>query len=251
MERDSAAEYFFSLLDDAASVILSDPLRQTVPVYSYRIEDEEEVRIDPSVSAIFTQPSSRQEEQGGPRSVQSGALGVLQLSEMLMDCHECEAWLQRNGNTVAGQGASKPIFLFVVDRIAPDGSFFSMQEMAFFDKWLKGLHLDARRECHYTSVIKCPTSTDFIFKGCEDILARQIEVLDPRVVVMLGSAGCFITTGDGDIFKARGRVHTYHGCPTVCSFSPTQVLADYAALRRPVWEDLKLAAKVAGTLVRI
>ena len=250
MERDSAAEYFLSLLDDAASVILSDPLRQVVPVCSYTVRNEEELHIDQSLKAIF---DTRPGEGGGPdeRQAVSSPIGVVELSEMLLDCHECESWLQRNGNTVVGQGSSKPLFLFVVDRIGQDGSFFSMHEMALFDKWLKGLHLDARRECHYTSVIKCPSGADFIFPGCEAILARQIDLLRPKVVVMLGSAGCFVTTGDGDIFKARGKVHEYHGCPVVCSFSPTQVLADYAALRRPVWEDLKLAAKVAGTLDRI
>ena len=63
---------------------------------------------------------------------------------------------------------------------------------------------------------------------------------------MLGSAGAFITTGDGDIFNARGRILEYHGTSTIVSFSPSQVLADYQVLRRPVWEDLKLAARAAG-----
>ena len=136
--------------------------------------------------------------------------------------------------------------LFVVDHVAGDGSFMGEHEKAFFDKWMQALHLDVSRECHFTSVIKCPGAADIIYNGCERILRRQIEVLSPRVVMMLGSAGAFITTGDGDIFKARGRILEYHGTRTIVSFSPSQVLADYQVLRRPVWEDLKLAARAAG-----
>ena len=52
MQRDSAAEYFFSLTDDALSVIKNDPLREVVRPYSYRIENEEDVKLDSKLDAI-------------------------------------------------------------------------------------------------------------------------------------------------------------------------------------------------------
>ena len=134
----------------------------------------------------------------------------------------------------------------MLDRVAEDGSFLSANEEVFFSKWLAALHLDARKECYFTSVIKCPSGGGYIPQECENILIRQLESLRPAVVMMLGSAGALITTGSGDIFKAREKIHDYHGFRTVCSFSPSQVLENYRELRRPVWEDLKKAARIAG-----
>ena len=244
MERDSAAEYFFSLADEAASSILRDPLREIVPVSRWKILDQEEVELDDRLKQALSGTQEEPEKASKPQRPSS--LSFLAVSEMLSDCHECEAWFNRTENITAGQGASKPLFVFVFDRVLPDGTYMTDQEDVFFSKWLAALHLDRAKECYLTSVIKCPGSGDFIYRGCEDILVRQLESLKPSVVVMLGSAGCFISTGDGDILAARGRVLDYHGFRTVCSFSPSQVLADYNALRRPVWEDLKLAASAAG-----
>lgn len=245
--RDSAAEYFFSLVDEAASVILRDPLREVVERADYRIENEEEGTTNEKILDVFREKEEEVEPPRVEEPRRGPALDFLRLNDMLMDCHQCESWLGRTDAVTVGRGASKPLMLFVLDRVSPDGSFFTPQEKAFFEKWLTALHLDVRKECHFTSVIKCPGESQYIYQGCEDILKRQVEVLSPRVIVMLGSAGAFIATGDGDIFHSRGKVLKYCGVDTVVSFSPGQVLADYSNLRRPIWEDLKLAARIAGT----
>lgn len=248
VERDSAAEYFFSLADDAASVILADPLRENVPRYSWRIQKEEEVKPDERIERIF----SPQKADSGKENVrQASSVNLFELNSLVADCHECDAWMNRPENMMAGQGALHPLIVFVVDRVLEDGSFFLPQERAFFDKWMSALHLDVNKECHFTSVIKCPLCGDVIYPGCERILLEQLRMLSARVVMMLGSAGCFLVTGDGDIFKARSKVHTWNGFRTVCSFSPAQVLSDYQNLRRPVWEDLKKAAIEAGLKDRL
>ena len=247
MQRDSAAEYFFSLTDDALSVIKNDPLREVVRPYSYRIENEEAVKLDSKLDAIINAGSGNETAAEAKReNAKTPRLSFLRLNDLLQDCHACDSWLNRNERTEAGHGALKPIFVFVLDRVAEDGSFMSANEEVFFSKWLAALHLDARKECYFTSVIKCPSSGGYIPQECENILIQQLEALRPAVVMMLGSAGALITTGSGDIFKAREKIHDYHGFRTVCSFSPSQVLEDYQSLRRPIWEDLTKAARIAG-----
>lgn len=247
MQRDSAAEYFFSLTDDAISVIKNDPLREVVRPYSYRIENEEDIKLDSKLDAIINDRSGQEDTREDKReNVKAPRLSFLRLNDLLQDCHACDSWLNRNERIEAGHGALKPVFVFVLDRVGEDGSFLSANEEVFFSKWLAALHLDARKECYFTSVIKCPSGGGYIPQECENILIRQLESLRPAVVMMLGSAGALITTGSGDIFKAREKIHDYHGFRTVCSFSPAQVLENYRELRRPVWEDLKKAAHIAG-----
>ncbi len=248
MQRDSAAEYFFSLTDDALSVIRKDPLREVVKPYAYRIENEEDVRLDAKLDEIINRRKTdsapvpeKRENKGKNRP------GFLHLNDLLQDCHACDFWLNRTDRIEAGTGAIRPLFVFVLDRVLEDGSFMSAQEKVFFGKWLAALRLDVRKECYFTSVIKCPGSGGYIPQECENILISQLESLHPAVVMMLGSAGALVAAGTGDIFKARESVYEYHGFRTVCSFSPAQVLEDYQALRRPIWEDLKKAARIAGT----
>lgn len=247
LERDSAAEYFLSLCDEALAAVAHDSLREEVESVEYRLEAQEDVAISAALRQAVEGSAAKDGPKEAAQAPRSATLALLDLESMLLDCHDCEAWLNRTDALSTGRGARNPVFLFVVDHVAGDGSFMGEHEKAFFDKWMQALHLDVSRECHFTSVIKCPSQADTIWKGCEDLLKRQIELLDPRVVVMLGSAGCFLATGSGDILAARGSVHEYCGHRTVCSFSPAQVLADYQGLRRPVWEDLKLAALLAGT----
>ncbi len=254
-ERNAAAEYFFSLLDDAISVIKKDPLREVVPLYDYEVHEADDVKLHPSLQAAFEEEKESTEITGKEKTEvarnKTSALGYLELDSILADCHSCDAWFNRNELVTAGNGARHPIFMFVTDRVYADGAFLTAQENEFFSKWLDALHLDRRKECYFTSVIKCPMDGSWLPPGCEEILKRQIEVLQPKVLVMLGSAGCLIAANTIYIDDARKKTWTYEGLPTICTYSPGQVLGDYKNLRRPIWEDLKKAAEFAGTFDRI
>lgn len=254
MERDSAAEYFLGLIDSAMAALKGDGLRELDPPSRYIVTTHPEE--GPVVVAGHVIDSAHVEEEtqadeAPARAAASAPSLARGLNALLEDCHSCPLWMNRNERTMVGQGSVRPLYLFVTDRVRQDGSFLMEAEEDFFRKWLQGLRLDVRKEVHVTSVIKCPSVDDVIEDGCEVLLKRQIEVLKPRVIVTIGSAGAFLASGDGDVFSARGAVRQYHGTPVVCTFSPSMVMDDYKVLRRLVWKDLKLAAGIAGTLDRL
>ncbi len=63
----------------------------------------------------------------------------------------------------------------------------------------------------------------------------------PRVICCLGRIAAQTLLGTTtSLGQMRGRVHERKGIPVVVTYHPSAVLRDKAALRKPVWEDLKL-----------
>lgn len=79
---------------------------------------------------------------------------------------------------------------------------------------------------------------------CEPFLVRQVELLQPRVILAMGRfAVQALLRSDEAIGRLRGRVHRYQGVPLVVTYHPAYLL------RNPIdkakaWEDLCLAAHV-------
>ncbi|RTL41935.1 MAG: uracil-DNA glycosylase [Burkholderiales bacterium] len=79
--------------------------------------------------------------------------------------------------------------------------------------------------------------------ACDAVLARQVDVLQPRVVLAMGLQAARRLTGSTEpLGRLRGRVHRWRGLPVVVTFAPGYLLrsgADKAA----AWDDLCLAAR--------
>jgi DNA polymerase len=78
---------------------------------------------------------------------------------------------------------------------------------------------------------------------CEPFLMRQIELVQPRVILAMGrfAVQSLLRTGDA-IGKLRGRVHHYQGVPTIVTYHPAYLLRNLPDKAR-AWEDLCLAAQ--------
>jgi uracil-DNA glycosylase family 4 len=84
---------------------------------------------------------------------------------------------------------------------------------------------------------------------CGPYLARQIEIIQPKVIVALGAPATklLLETREG-ITKLRGTWHVYCGIPVMPTFHPAYLLRQYTPEnRRKVWSDLQAAReKLAG-----
>jgi DNA polymerase len=77
---------------------------------------------------------------------------------------------------------------------------------------------------------------------CEPFLVRQIELLQPRVILAMGRfAVQALLRSDEAIGRLRSRVHRYHGVPLIVTYHPAYLLRNPADKAR-AWEDLCLAA---------
>jgi uracil-DNA glycosylase len=81
-------------------------------------------------------------------------------------------------------------------------------------------------------------------KACSPFLLRQLELLQPRVILALGTfaAQTLLQTAQ-PIGKLRGQVHRYYGVPLIVTYHPAALLRN-PSWKRPTWEDVQLARRV-------
>lgn len=78
---------------------------------------------------------------------------------------------------------------------------------------------------------------------CLPYLRRQIELVDPDVILCVGRIAAQRLLGtDQPIGRLRGRVHDLGGVPVVATYHPAYLLRSPGEKRKS-WEDLKLALK--------
>lgn len=80
--------------------------------------------------------------------------------------------------------------------------------------------------------------------ACRPFLLRQLELLEPRVILALGTfAAQTLLQSDAPIGKLRGQEHRYHGIPLVATYHPAALLRN-PNWKRPAWEDVQLARRI-------
>ena len=76
--------------------------------------------------------------------------------------------------------------------------------------------------------------------ACKPFLLREIEVVRPRVIVVLGATAAHnLLETKVPIGKLRGQFHDYRGSKVMPTFHPAYLLRD-PHKKREVWEDMKM-----------
>jgi DNA polymerase len=169
-------------------------------------------------------------------------------------CSRCALGRLRR-TAVPGEGVSAPLVLAVGEGPGADedasGRPFVGAAGQYLDKWLAAIGLDRKTNTFIANVIKCrpPGNRDpqpEEIQACRGYLERQIDILRPRAILALGRFAAQTLTGSTQgISLLRPRGHEYRGIPLVATFHPSAVLRD-AALRAPVWEDLRRLKALLG-----
>jgi uracil-DNA glycosylase family 4 len=155
-------------------------------------------------------------------------------------------------NHVPGEG--NPAAKFVVVGEAPGatedelGRPFVGKSGDLLTKILEAIGLK-REEVFICNVLKHrppgnrnPTPAEI--RACSPFLLRQLEVLQPKVILALGTFAAQTLLGtDAAISKLRGIEHRYHGIPLVATYHPAALLRN-PNWKRPTWEDVQLARRI-------
>ena len=87
-------------------------------------------------------------------------------------------------------------------------------------------------------------------RACSPFLLRQLELLQPRVILALGTfASQTLLQTTVPIGKLRGQVHRFHGVPLIVTYHPAALLRN-PAWKRPAWEDVQLARRIYDSAVQ-
>lgn len=216
--------------------------------------------VDPPPPAAATHVAPQAPEvrpvpvQPGPRPPGIDTMDWPALREAVVSCTACKLCSGRK-QTVFGVGNPRAHWMIVGE--APgeqedlQGEPFVGKSGQLLDNMLRALGLtrgDAAPEAqvYIANTVKCrppgnrnPEPAELA--QCEPFLIRQIELLQPRIILAMGRfAVQSLLRSTEPIGRLRGRVHRYQGVPLVVTYHPAYLLRNPEDKSR-AWDDLCLA----------
>lgn len=188
-------------------------------------------------------------------ALERGSLGWEELEREALACVRCRLAEGRK-KVVFGVGArNRPPICFVGEGPGADedrqGEPFVGKAGALLTAAItKGLGLQ-RQDVYIANIVKCRppenrTPQPDELSCCLPFLHRQLELLQPQVIVTLGAPALLALTGlTGGITKLRGHWLEWRSIPLMPTFHPAYILRN-ATAKRPFWEDLQEVMKKLG-----
>lgn len=173
---------------------------------------------------------------------------IMQISDDVISCTNCELSHTRK-NAVPGEGSASARVVFVGE--AP-GRFEDVQGKPFVGpagKILEGALLNAkisRSQVFITNIVKCrppgnrrPKRDEIIM--CNDYLNKQISVINPKIVCILGATAYSSLLGGKEITLNRGKLLNINGRDYFLTIHPAATLYRRSLLRVLEEDMLKLS----------
>lgn len=251
--RREAAEHPGFTVDPAVwEEFFSDRPRHTAPVPS-----APEREAAPVTTAVFSPPPVQRTAAPGAPPVPApaetaadlsniGSASLEELQDMVRSCRLCQL-AQRRKNAVFGEGDPHARLLFIGEGPGEDediqGRPFVGKAGQLLDKMIAAMQF-SRPEVYIANIVKCrppgnrtplPEEADC----CRHYLQRQIELIAPEIIVLLGATATrFLLNTQQGITKLRGKWTEYNGIPVMPTFHPAYLLRNESS-KREAWEDLK------------
>ena len=218
---------------------------QLVPAAAVSVESAERAQF--AVSAPASAPVEH-----------AVAEAFLSLNKEILTCTRCELHQSRS-QPVCGVGDLQADIFVVGEAPGTDedrtGEPFVGQAGQLLNEMLRALGLE-RDVVFIANVIKCQPPEDrkpaaVEAQKCLPFLARQIDMVRPRVILSLGgTAAKNLLNVDSPVGKLRGQVHQYgeHQIPVVVTYHPAYLLRKPSE-KASSWADLKLAMRVLAEAV--
>jgi len=183
------------------------------------------------------------------RVAQIHAMDWAQLKSSVSACTACVLHESRK-QAVPGVGDEKAEWLFVGEGPGAEederGEPFVGQAGKLLDNMLAAIALKRGNNVYIANVVKCRppgnrTPEPAEAHACEPYLARQIELIRPRLIVALGKVAAQNLLGiEATLASLRGRIHQYGSTPLIVTYHPAYLLRNLVD-KSKAWEDLCLA----------
>lgn len=171
-------------------------------------------------------------------------------------CLKCRLGTTRN-NVVFGEGRIDADIMFVGEGPGEDedmtGRPFVGKAGQLLTKIIESGMKMPREEVYIANIVKCrpPSNRDPLpdeAAECIGYLKRQIELVDPKVIIILGKVAAKYLLGiEMPITRAREETYNYGSAKVFVTYHPSALLRN-ESYKRPVWEDIKKVLKYLETV---
>lgn len=174
------------------------------------------------------------------------------LFDTVMSCRKCPL-CQRRLQAVFGTGNLNADLMFIGEGPRADEDRQGTPSVGraghLLTKMIAAMQF-TREEVYITNIVKCrppgnrnPNPNESA--ECLPYLLRQIELVKPKVIVLLGSVPLQLLLGKTDINRAHGVWHELMGARVMPTFHPSYLLRS-PLKKREAWEDLQKVMHVLG-----
>ena len=200
---------------------------------------------------VFREPESIKSFQNELRG-HSKVETLYDLCQQNSECQRCTLGPTRN-QFVFGSGNGGSLLLFVGEGPGADedrlGLPFVGKAGKLLDRMIGVIGL-VREDVYVTNVVKCrppnnrnPTSDEIAH--CMGILERQIELVNPKLIVTLGNVPTqALLPGSPGITKSRGSLKKYREWNILPTFHPSYLLRNPNAMTE-AWQDFQKISEYA------
>ncbi len=169
------------------------------------------------------------------------------LGEAVAGCHLCELSKHRH-KSVFGEGNPHATVMFVGEGPGATedstGRAFVGRSGELLTKMIERVLLVPRSEVYITNIVKCrppgnrvPTESEAF--TCRPYLLKQIEMIQPRIIVTLGATAYrYLTNDENPISRVRGNAIEAKGYTLIPTFHPSYLLRNPSA-KKEAFEDMK------------
>jgi uracil-DNA glycosylase len=227
---------------------------------AYAVAPSDDLAIDAALASVAQAAGASPPEFGpGQGSLGSPAGDSWErVREEVSGCRRCRLCESRR-QTVFGSGSERARWMLIGEAPGAEedarGEPFVGQAGRLLDQMLAAIGLSRPDDVFITNILKCrpPGNRNpepIEAETCSNYLYRQIELLQPDLILLLGRfAAQGVLKTDASVAALRRQVHTYRSAggeiPVVCTYHPAYLLRNLAD-KRKCWEDLCLATDVAA-----
>ena len=170
----------------------------------------------------------------------------VKMRDEVADCVLCPQLCSTRHQTVFGDGNVMSRVMFIGESPGKEedkeGVPFVGKSGQLLNNILSAIECK-REDVYIANVIKCRPPQNRVPKfeeiaNCSDFLMRQIEVVNPKYIVCLGSVASNTIVGL-PVSQARGKWFSYKHHKVLSTFHPAYLLRKPEA-KKLVWEDLQL-----------
>ena len=229
-------------------------VRDQVPPSEFCPAPELEPDI-PSAPALAARPDGKTGNVGSRGDSLPGAVDAPDwpdLAKQVAECRICGLCQQRK-QAVLGVGDRQADWLFVGEGPGAEedvqGEPFVGQAGKLLDNMLAALDLKRDNKVYIANAVKCrppgnrtPEAAEMA--ACRPYLERQIALIKPKIIVLLGKAAVHsVLHEDKTLASMRGQCFDYQGIPVVVTYHPDYLLRNLPD-KAKAWEDLLLARRI-------
>jgi uracil-DNA glycosylase family 4 len=175
-----------------------------------------------------------------------------ELARQVAACKACSLFEQRK-QAVLGVGDLNPDWLFIGEGPGAEedtqGEPFVGQAGKLLDNMLAALGISRGNKVYIGNAVKCRppgnrTPETAEIASCRPYLERQIAMLKPKIIVLLGKVAVqSLLHEDKTLASMRGNRFEYAGIPVVVTYHPAYLLRNLPD-KAKAWEDLVFARRL-------